>query len=153
MHRFQFTTLFLSIVSLLMTVQDYWDYKFRGVHDLGHSTLNLTRCDSHLFNYEVTTECIEQKVLTPLQIQWNSYLSIASTIPQVMVLLVNAVWGHKLSTRFKILSSLGGIIILFTLTDILTQVNTDNFQKGFLILTLTTAVLISCFIALLQVFD
>ena len=153
MHRFQFTTLFLSIVSLLMTVQDYWDYKFRGVHDLGHSTLNLTRCDSHLFNYEVTTECIEQKVLTPLQIQWNSYLSIASTIPQVMVLLVNAVWGHKLSTHFKILSSLGGIIILFTLTDILTQVNTDNFQKGFLILTLTTAVLISCFIALLQVFD
>ena len=153
MHRFQFTTLFLSIVSLLMTVQDYWDYKFRGVHDLGHSTLNLTRCDSHLFNYEVTTECIEQKVLTPLQIQWNSYLSIASTIPQVMVLLVNAVWGHKLSTRFKILSSLGGIIILFTLTDILTQVNTDNFQKGFLILTLTTAVLISCFIALLQAFD
>ena len=151
MHRFQFTTLFLSIVSLLMTVQDYWDYKFRGVHDLGHSTLNLTRCDSHLFNYEVTTECIEQKVLTPLQIQWNSYLSIASTIPQVMVLLVNAVWGHKLSTHFKILSSLGGIIILFTLTDILTQVNTDNFQKGFLILTLTTAVLISCFIALLQV--
>ena len=153
MHRFQFTTSFHSIVSLLMIVQDYWDYKFRGVHDLGHSTLNLTRCDSHLFNYEVTTECIEQKVLTPLQIQWNSYLSIASTIPQVMVLLVNAVWGHKLSTRFKILSSLGGIIILFTLTDILTQVNTDNFQKGFLILTLTTAVLISCFIALLQVFD
>ena len=153
MHRFQFTTSFHSIVSLLMTVQDYWDYKFRGVHDLGHSTLNLTRCDSHLVNYEVTTECIEQKVLTPLQIQWNSYLSIASTIPQVMVLLVNAVWGHRLSTRFKILSSLGGIIILFTLTDILTQVNTDNFQKGFLILTLTTAVLISCFIALLQVFD
>ena len=153
MYPFQFTTTFLSMVSLWMTVQDYWDYKFRGVHVLGHSTLNLTSSDSHLFNYEVTTECIEQKVLTPLQIQWNSYLSIASTIPQVMVLLVNAVWGHKLSNRFKILSSLGGIIILFTLTDILTKINTDNFQKGFLILTLTTAVLISCFIALLQVFN
>ena len=96
-------------------------------------------------------DSLHQKGLTPLQIKWNSYLSIASTIPQVVVLLINAVVGHKISIRFKLLSSLVGIILLFILTDVMTNVNTDGFQHGFLILTLTTAVLVSCFIALLQV--
>ena len=100
---------------------------------------------------DMNPSSLHQKGLTPLQIKWNSYLSIASTIPQVVVLLINAVVGHKISINFKLLSSLVGIILLFILTDVMSNVNTDGFQYGFLILTLTTAVLISCFIALLQV--
>ena len=130
-------------------MQDYWDYKFRGVHDLNYH--NLTSCESVPYNYDTTDECNNQKVLTPLQIQWNSYLSIASTIPQVVILMLNAGFGHKVSIHFKVFSSLVGIAVLFALTDIMTQINTDDFQRGFLILTLTTAVFISCFIALLQV--
>ena len=130
-------------------MQDYWDYKFRGVHDINSD--NATNCESVSSNNEITVECNNQKVLTPLQIQWNSYLSIASTIPQVVILMLNAGFGHKVSIHSKIFSSLLGITLLFAFTDILTQINTDNFQRGFLILTLTTAVFISCFIALLQV--
>ena len=146
---------------MLHAVQDYWDYKFRHVESRSHhqnlgefkSSLNgtiVTQTYSETSEY-MNPGSLYQKGLTPLQIKWNSYLSIASTIPQVVVLLINAVVGHKISIHFKLLSSLVGIILLFILTDVMTNVNTDGFQYGFLILTLTTAALISCFIALLQV--
>ena len=133
-------------------MQDYWDYKFRGINDLCHRNQSITNCQSTHSSIDINNEGIDHKPLTPLQIQWNSYLSIASTIPQVIVLMLNAIFGHKISTKLKILTSLIGIVFLFFLTDIMTQINTDNNQSGFLILTLTSAVFISCFIALLQVF-
>ena len=117
-----------------------------------HLNQNITNCQSDHSSIDINIDGIDHKPLTPLQIQWNSYLSIASTIPQVIVLMLNAIFGHKISTKLKILTSLIGIVFLFLLTDIMTQINTDNYQNGFLILTLTTAVFISCFIALLQVF-
>ena len=133
-------------------MQDYWDYKFRNINHLSHLNQNITNCQTVHSSLGINNNDIDQKPLTPLQIQWNSYLSIASTIPQVIVLMLNAIFGHKISTNLKILTSLIGIVLLFFLTDIMTQINTDNYQNGFLILTLTTAVFISCFIALLQVF-
>ena len=133
-------------------MQEYWDYKFRGINHLCHLNQNITNCQSDHSSIDINIDGIDHKPLTPLQIQWNSYLSIASTIPQVIVLMLNAIFGHKISTKLKILTSLIGIVFLFLLTDVMTQINTDNYQNGFLILTLTTAVFISCFIALLQVF-
>ena len=138
-------------------MQDYWDYKFRHVHEESNSS-NLREYNS---NYSISTANIsfadaqsapeQQNELTPLQIQWNSHLSIASTVPQIIVLLINASFGHKVNMQMKLFTSLTGIVVLFMFTAIMTQVNTDHFQYGFLILTLTTATLISCCIALLQV--
>lgn len=140
-----------SIFSLI--VQEYWDYKFRGINHMCHLNQSITNCQSANSSIDINNAGIDHKPLTPLQIQWNSYLSIASTIPQVIVLMLNAIFGHKISTKLKILTALIGIVFLFFLTDIMTKINTDNYQYGFLILTLTTAVFISCFIALLQVFE
>ena len=135
-------------------MQDYWDYKFRHVHQrlplLNDSVVESQTQMVDVISYDVN-EYVLEKRLTPLQIKWNSYLSIASTIPQVVVLLLNAAFGHKISIRWKLLTSLFGIILLFVLTDVMTQINTDYFQHEFLILTLVTAVFISCCIALLQV--
>jgi hypothetical protein len=55
-------------------------YKFRNVSDPHSGTSNTTH-----------------GVLTDLQIKWNSYLSIASMIPNVTFLLLNAAIGHKVS--------------------------------------------------------
>ena len=139
-------------------MQDYWGYKFRHVHEESNRPI-LSEYDP---NYSISTANssfadaqsapeTQQNGLTPLQIQWNSHLSIASTVPQIIVLLINASFGHKVNTQIKLFTSLIGIVVLFMFTAIMTQVNTDHFQHGFLILTLATATLISCCIALLQV--
>ena len=62
-----------SILSLCFKVSDYWMYKFRNVSDTSYASANTTNA-----------------VLTPLQKKWNSYLSIASMIPNVTFLLLNA---------------------------------------------------------------
>ena len=143
---------------LLFVVQDYWGYKFRNVHEETNrpilreynSSYVISPANSSFADAQSAGD-IQQKGLTPLQIQWNSHLSIASTVPQIIVLLINAGFGHKVNTQMKLFTSLIGIVILFMFTAIMTQVNTDHFQYGFLILTLATATLISCCIALLQV--
>ena len=89
--------------------------------------------------------------LTPLQLKWNSYLSISNMIPNVCMVMLNASFGHKFPMRSRILGSLTGIALLFIFTDVMTKVNTDNFQYGFLSLTLTTVVLITSCVGLLQV--
>ena len=116
------------------SVQEYWDHKFRNVSD--HTDTNILT---------------DEKAKTPLQLAWNSYLSISNMIPNLAMLLLNATMGHKMPMRPRLLGSLIGIIILFIVTDIMTQVNTDSFQTGFLGLTLVTVVLITSCVGILQV--
>ena len=77
-------------------VSGYWMYKFRNV-----TAETMTDDDKIVFpddviNGTVTVE--EDKAstkFTELQMEWNSYLSIASMIPNVTFLLLNAVFGHR----------------------------------------------------------
>ena len=66
------------VFPFLFQVSDYWMYKFRNVSDTSYAWANTTNA-----------------VLTPLQKKWNSYLSIASMIPNVTFLLLNAAFGHR----------------------------------------------------------
>ena len=93
------------------------------------------------------------KSLTPLQLKWNSYLSMACMIPKIGILMINAAIGHKIAFRPKLLVSLIGIIFLFILTDVMTKVNTDGFQDAFLSLTLVSVVLLTSFSGVLQVIN
>jgi uncharacterized membrane protein (Fun14 family) len=93
----------------------------------------------------------EEEALTPLQLSWNSYMSIANMIPNLGMLLLNATIGHKIPMRPRLVVSLIGIIILFIVTDAMTRVNTDGFQDGFLVVTLGTVVLITACVGILQV--
>ena len=93
----------------------------------------------------------KEAALTPLQLSFNSYVSIANMIPNLGMLLLNATIGHKIPMRPRLLISLVGIIILFILTDAMTRVNTDGFQNGFLVVTLATVVLITACVGILQV--
>ena len=102
-------------------------------------------------NSSSTEDVNDENALTPLQLSWNSYLSISNMIPNLGMLLLNATIGHKVPMRPRLIGALLGIIILFICTDVLTKVNTDNFQDGFLSLTLATVVLITSCVGILQV--
>ena len=142
-------------------MQDYWNYKFRDI-SLDNNPQNgssLERNSSFIVLEEMngTTNTYlaksvdEEEALTPLQLSWNSYMSIANMIPNLGMLLLNATLGHKLPMRPRLVVSLIGIIVLFILTDAMTRVNTDGFQDGFLVVTLGTVVLITACVGILQV--
>ena len=143
--------------SFFSTVQAYWDYKFRDVNDDvnhqngSHDTtfLQVAESNSHE-NMTMLNDESEQK-RTELQLSFNSYLSMTNMIPNLMMLFLNAAYGHKFPMRPRLIVSLVGICILFVLTDIMTQVNTDAYQYGFLSLTLVTVVFITMCVGILQV--
>ena len=89
--------------------------------------------------------------LTPLQLQWNSYLSIASMIPNVTFLLLNATFGHHFPTLPRLLVALVVIIVTFVFTTVTSIVNTDAWQNEFLISTLVSVVIINIMVAIFQV--
>ena len=134
-------------------MQEYWDHKFRNVSDHTDMMLQNTLMGSLTVGNStaVIVSDTDEKAKTPLQLAWNSYLSISNMIPNLAMLLLNATMGHKMPMRPRLLGSLIGIIILFIVTDIMTQVNTDSFQTGFLGLTLVTVVLITSCVGILQV--
>ena len=110
-------------------VDAYWKYKFR----------NVTIPDG------------EQTELTDLQKQWASNLSIASMIPNVTFLLLNAVLGHKFRAFPRLLAALVVVLVVLIFTDVMTKVSTDDWQYPFLGVTLFTVVIINIMVAIFQV--
>ena len=109
-----------------------------------------------MYKYRNTTVYPEESPnyyfdLSPMQLAWNSYLSISSMIPNVIFLFLNAFLGHKVRSQPKLLAALILIIVLFIFSDIMTKVNTDNWQHHFMGLTLFTVVLINIMVAIFQV--
>ena len=88
---------FLILYCLL--VDPYWKYKFRN-----------------------TTVEYNPDDLTGLQVQWASYLSIASMIPNVLFLFLNALIGHKFRSQPRLLAALIIIIVLFAFSTAMTKV-------------------------------
>ena len=75
--------------NFFISVNGYWKYKFRNVsHD------HLEAYDAGAANATAAGLAAPEK-LSHLQIEWNSYLSIASMIPNVTFLLLNAAFGHR----------------------------------------------------------
>ena len=142
-------------------MQDYWNYKFRDISLDNHTRDGFSLEENSTFvalrRMNGTTITLnlqgvdKEAALTPLQLSFNSYVSIANMIPNLGMLLLNATIGHKIPMRPRLLISLVGIIILFILTDAMTRVNTDGFQNGFLVVTLATVVLITACVGILQV--
>ncbi len=97
------------------------------------------------------TSNVTDHKLSQLQIQWGSYLSIASMIPNVTFLLLNAVFGHRFRSKPRLLTALIIIIVLFIFSDVMVKVNTDSWQDAFLGVTLFTVVIINIMVAIFQV--
>uniref|UniRef100_A0A3Q4MVP8 Solute carrier family 29 member 3 n=1 Tax=Neolamprologus brichardi TaxID=32507 RepID=A0A3Q4MVP8_NEOBR len=76
---------------------------------------------------------------------FESYLSLASTVPSVLsfCLIPVCVCVHRVSSRIRILSSLFVILFVFAVTTALVKVDTSNHRMGFLVVTLVSVAVVS----------
>ena len=120
-----------------ISASDYWMYKFRDTSE------NYSSVQEH--NHQSSP-----KKYTELQLAWNSYLSISNMIPKLVPLSINAVFGHRMPAIPRLIGSSVLIIVLFAFNDVMTFVNTDNFQQGFLAATLAMVIVSSTAVGILQ---
>ncbi|GIY39150.1 equilibrative nucleoside transporter 3 [Caerostris darwini] len=128
------TMYLFGITSLLpwnffIQANDYWMYRFRNV--------------SAPFD-----PVSEDK--TNLQTIFSSYLAIASKVPYVIFLLVNAYVSNKFQPSKRIQWPLMGMIILFLFTTAIVFVNTDSSQTTFFAVTITIVVAINSMCGFVQ---
>nr|CAD7572768.1 unnamed protein product [Timema californicum] len=107
----------------------YWMYKLRNV------TANISHRESGR---------------TELQADFTAYLSVASTIPNTLFLILNSLLSHRISLQLRMVGSLSIIVILFILTTALVEVDTDSWQQIFFFTTLVIVVLLNVASAVLQ---
>nr|XP_020452565.1 equilibrative nucleoside transporter 3 isoform X2 [Monopterus albus] len=116
----------MGISSLLpwnffITAKHYWLYKLS----------NSTR---HSSNEEQRSD---------LSDYFESYLSIASTVPSVLCLILNYVLVNRVSSNVRILSSLFVILLVFVVTTVLVKVDVSGCRMEFLVGTLVSLAVIS----------
>ena len=118
----------------------YWDYKFRTIEseDIEIVTNN-------------GTETGAAKGPNDLQKAFGGYLAVASMVPNVTFLILNAFFGHRFKTQPRLIVSLIFVIIVFTFTSVMVMVDTDTWQSEFLTLTLVSVVFININTAIFQV--
>ncbi|KAH8413066.1 hypothetical protein KR009_007778 [Drosophila setifemur] len=108
--------------NFFVTAEDYWKYKFRN------TSINATDFDEEL---------------TPLQKSFTCDLTLTATISGTTFLILNAIYGHHMSLRTKMLATLGTILVLFGITTGLVEVDTDKWQEQFFLITLVIVVLLN----------
>ncbi|XP_033881169.3 equilibrative nucleoside transporter 3-like [Acipenser ruthenus] len=112
----------LGVGSLLpwnffITAKHYWLYKLTNSSSPSHS--------SDLSNY------------------FESYLSIASTVPSVLCLLLNFILVNKVSSAVRVLSSLAVMLVIFVITTALVKVDTSAVMQEFFVATLVCVAVVS----------
>ena len=113
--------------NFFITVTAYWNDKWKPVND----TTAVGSSDD-------------------LQTSWGSNMAMASMIPNVTFLLLNATFGHHFKTTPRLLVSLVIVILLFAVTCAMTKVETDSWQNGFWIFTIVTIVIVNINSAIFQ---
>nr|XP_033799474.1 equilibrative nucleoside transporter 3 isoform X3 [Geotrypetes seraphini]XP_033799475.1 equilibrative nucleoside transporter 3 isoform X3 [Geotrypetes seraphini] len=74
---------------------------------------------------------------------FESYLSIASTVPSVICLLANFLLVNKVSSSVRVLSSLAVMLAIFLVTTVLVKVDTSSWTHEFFALTMVCVAVIS----------
>ncbi|XP_044001864.1 equilibrative nucleoside transporter 3-like [Aphidius gifuensis] len=116
--------------NFFMTANDYWMYKFREIHE------NNTGHD-HYSHMEIMAN------KTELQASFTSYLNVASAVPSLCFLILNAFLCDWISMKTRMITSQLMILLLFLLTTSFVKINTDKWQDDFLIITLVTVAIVS----------
>ncbi|XP_050347089.1 equilibrative nucleoside transporter 3 [Nymphalis io] len=108
--------------NFLITANDYWMYKFR----------------------EVTPNNVTMYVRkTQFQAEFTSYLNVATAIPNLIFLILNSMYGHLVSVKSRLQGSLIVVTVSFLVTTSFVQVNTDEWQNTFFIITMITVVIMT----------
>jgi equilibrative nucleoside transporter 1/2/3 len=140
----------LGIGSLLpwnffISVHYYWMFKFRTVEDVSPVNDQDAVVTDTVAAVVVAAgnETTPTRGLNELQTQWSSLLAVASMVPNVLFLLLNALFGHRYRSQPRMLVSLSLVIVLFVVTAVLAKVDTDQWQNEFFIVTMICVVLIN----------
>lgn len=124
-YNFSYTVFYLLGMTTLLpwnfflTAEEYWLYKFRDV--FSNSTNGLT----------------------PLQSSFISNLTVSAAVPNTLFLILNAVFGHKIALKYRMVGSLAFVLMFFIVTTVLVEVNTDSWQKEFFVFSLSSVVMIN----------
>lgn len=81
--------------------------------------------------------------LTPMQKSFTSDLTLTASISGTTFLILNAIYGHHVLPKLKIIGALSVILAIFIVTIALVEVNTDHWQEQFFLITLCTVVIIN----------
>ena len=117
--------------NFFIALNNFWNYRFRNVSINSHSDMVNNVNSSHTPPH------------TELQKEFTSYLSIASNVPNAIVVILNAMYGHLIPVRKRIVYSTAIIIFLFSLITCLSLTDSDAWQTTFLYVILTLVVLVS----------
>ena len=118
--------------NFFITVSEFWFDKFRTVNET---------YDARFDNYSTFNE---------VQTDFYPNMSMASMIPNVTFLLLNAAFGHHFKTTPRLLISLICVIVLFAFTCAMAKVNSDAWQDIFWSVTIASIILINVSAAIFQ---
>ncbi|ELT88134.1 hypothetical protein CAPTEDRAFT_221180 [Capitella teleta] len=110
----------------------YFLYKLRNISDTNPHHWNNT------------------KHYTDLQVMFESYLTLAAMLPNVLFMFLNTAATKYISLRVRIVVATSAMILMFILTIILTKVNTDEWQHLFFIITIVSIIIMNAGSAVLQ---
>ncbi|XP_074856363.1 equilibrative nucleoside transporter 3 isoform X2 [Carettochelys insculpta] len=117
----------LGIGSLLpwnffITAKQYWIYK-------------LQNCSSR--------QDPEGNGVSDLRDFFESYISIASTVPSVLCLIGNFLLVNRVSASIRILSSLAVMLAVFVVITLLVKTDTSSWTQHFFVMTIFCVVIVS----------
>ncbi|KAI8422543.1 hypothetical protein MSG28_006347, partial [Choristoneura fumiferana] len=101
----------------------YWMYKFRDVTPPVNFTMEVRK--------------------TQFQAEFTSYLNVATAIPNLIFLILNSLYGHLVSVKSRLQGSLLVVTLCFLVTTTFVQIDTDEWQNTFFIITMVTVVIMT----------
>jgi len=125
--------------NMFISVMAYWDYKFRTIES---EDVNIVTNNG--------TETGDVGGPNELQKAFGGYLAVASMVPNVTFLILNAFFGHRFKTQPRLIVSLILVIVVFSFTSVMVMVDTDTWQSTFLTVTLVSVVFININTAIFQ---
>jgi len=125
--------------NFFISVSAYWWFKYRTVNATFDEFKDLNADGESAF-----------PSFNPMQTAWGPQVSAASMVPNVTIMLLNAVFGHRFRTQPRLLVSLILVIGLFAVTSALCLINSDDWQETFLYVTIASVVFININAAIFQ---
>lgn len=123
--------------NFFISVNSYWDYKFRDVNATANHNSDAWYGD-------------EERERTKFQKNFGAYLAIASNVPNAVFVMLNAALGQRFPFVLRVLASSSVVIVFFVAVTILSEVDSDSWQFEFMVMVLAIVVVINCATAVFQ---
>jgi len=136
--------------NMFISVFAYWNYKLRTLETDVDPAAAGGEGETSLSDTAATNQTAAGQEQNDLQKAFGGYLAVASMVPNVTFLILNGFFGHRFKTQPRLLVSLVMVIVMFTFTSVMVKVDTDSWQRTFLLVTLASVVVININAAIFQ---